>query len=75
MVSFSSDWRFAPARSREVVRSLIAANKDVAYAEIESDMGHDAFLLPNDRYKAVFGAYMTRIASEIGVINTEGDAS
>lgn len=74
VVSFSSDWRFAPARSREVVKSLIAANKDVAYAEIESDMGHDAFLLPNDRYEGVFRAYMTRIAREIGAINTEEDA-
>lgn len=64
VVSFSSDWRFAPARSREIVDALIAANKNVAYAEIASDMGHDAFLLPNARYEAVFSAYMGRIANE-----------
>ena len=73
VVSFSSDWRFAPARSREIVKSLIAADKNVAYAEIQSDMGHDAFLLPNDRYEGVFRAYMTRIAREIGAIQTEED--
>ncbi|MBQ0719641.1 MAG: homoserine O-acetyltransferase [Gammaproteobacteria bacterium] len=75
VVSFSSDWRFAPARSREIVKALIAANKDVAYAEIESAMGHDAFLLPNDRYEGVFRAYMSRIASEIGAINSAEEAS
>lgn len=67
VVSFSSDWRFAPARSREIVDALIAANQDVVYAEIESTMGHDSFLLPNQRYEAAFGAYMRRIAENITV--------
>jgi homoserine O-acetyltransferase len=64
VVSFTSDWRFSPARSQEIVDALIAANKDVVYANIESDMGHDAFLLPNARYEAVFSTYMDNIASE-----------
>jgi len=78
VVSFSSDWRFAPARSREIVKSLIAADKNVAYAEIQSDMGHDAFLLPNDRYEGIFRAYMSRIAREVGTLKPmeeEGEPS
>ena len=52
VVSFSSDWRFSPARSRGNYRcTLIAAGKDVSYIAIESDHGHDAFLLPNQRYQ------------------------
>ncbi|MCV6613987.1 MAG: homoserine O-acetyltransferase [Cellvibrionaceae bacterium] len=65
VVSFTSDWRFAPARSREIADALMAANKEVSYAEIESDAGHDAFLLPNMRYQAVFGNYMAKLADEI----------
>lgn len=62
VISFSSDWRFAPERSREIVRALVGANRDVSYACVESDLGHDAFLLPNARYEELFRAYMTRIA-------------
>lgn len=62
VVSFSSDWRFAPERSREIVRALVGANRDVSYACVESDLGHDAFLLPNARYEAVLGAYLKRVA-------------
>ena len=65
VVSFSSDWRFAPNRSEEIVNALVAANRDVSYAHIESDLGHDAFLLPNERYEAVFGAYMSRVAEQL----------
>lgn len=64
VVSFSSDWRFSPARSREIVDALIGANRDVVYTEIESAMGHDAFLLPNERYQAVFRTYMAGVARE-----------
>lgn len=67
VVSFSSDWRFAPARSREIVDALVAANKDVVYTEIESEMGHDAFLLPNNRYESVFRTYMLNIAQETSI--------
>ncbi|GMU46233.1 MAG: homoserine O-acetyltransferase [Porticoccaceae bacterium] len=62
VVSFSSDWRFAPERSREIVRALVGARRDVSYACVESDLGHDAFLLPNPRYEAVMGAYLKRVA-------------
>lgn len=61
VLSFSSDWRFAPQRSREIVDALLAAGKSVSYAEIEADQGHDAFLLPIPRYLDVFSAYMERV--------------
>ncbi len=64
LISFTSDWRFAPGRSREIADALIHANQSVSYAEIESAMGHDAFLLPNRRYEGVFRAYMQRVAAE-----------
>ncbi len=62
--SFTSDWRFAPQRSREIVDALVAARKSVSYAEIESKYGHDAFLLPNQRYQDAFRAYMNRVAKQ-----------
>lgn len=65
VVSFTSDWRFAPSRSKEIVDALITAKKSVCYAEIDADRGHDAFLLDNERYQTVFGNYMQRIAEEI----------
>ncbi len=75
VVSFSSDWRFSPARSQEIVDALIEAEKDVVYTEINSDMGHDAFLLPNARYEAIFRAYMNRIdISANAQTNTGGQA-
>lgn len=64
VLSFSTDWRFSPQRSREIVDALIAAGKPVTYAEIESNHGHDAFLLPIPRYFDVFKAYMLRVRSE-----------
>ena len=65
VISFSSDWRFSPARSREIVNALIAAKRAVSYAEIESPHGHDAFLVPDQRYEAVFTAYMQKIRAEL----------
>ncbi len=62
VVSFTSDWRFAPSRSREIVDALVAAGKSVSYAEIEANHGHDAFLIPIPRYVSVFNAYMKRVA-------------
>jgi homoserine O-acetyltransferase len=64
VMSYTSDWRFPPKRSREIVDSLIAAGKRVSYAEIEADEGHDAFLLPIPRYLDVFTAYMNRVEAE-----------
>lgn len=65
VISFTSDWRFSPQRSHEIVKALLDNNADVSYAEIESQHGHDAFLLPNPNYEAFFTAYMNRIANEI----------
>ncbi len=65
VISFSSDWRFAPERSREIVEALIAANKNVSYAAIQSNLGHDAFLLPNERYEQVLTAYLSRLDNEV----------
>jgi homoserine O-acetyltransferase len=65
VVSFSSDWRFSPQRSREITDALIGAGKNVSYAEIESDLGHDAFLLPNQRYEKVLGNYLSGIADQL----------
>lgn len=62
VLSFTSDWRFAPARSREIVTALIRADRDVVYGEIESTYGHDAFLVPNQlRYWELFSCYMHKI--------------
>lgn len=64
VVSFTSDWRFSPARSREIVRALLDNDIDVCYAEVESEHGHDAFLLPNTHYEGIFRAYMRRVEQE-----------
>jgi len=65
VVSFTTDWRFAPERSREITDALIAAGKDVCYTEVDAPQGHDAFLLPIDRYLSLLGAYMRRVADEV----------
>ena len=65
VVSFSSDWRFSPARSQEITDALISAGKDVSYIAIDSDHGHDAFLLPNQRYQAALGGYLSRLADQL----------
>ena len=61
VVSFSTDWRFAPERSHEIVNALVGANRAVTYAEIESKHGHDAFLLPDERYQQVFQRYLAGV--------------
>ena len=65
VLSFTTDWRFAPERSEEIVNALLAANKEVTYAEIEATQGHDAFLLPIPRYHEIFSAYMKKVAAEV----------
>ena len=62
IMSFTTDWRFSPARSREMVDALMAARKNVCYLEIDSPYGHDAFLIPTQRYMQGFSNYMNRIA-------------
>jgi len=61
VISFTSDWRFSPQRSKEIVRALLANKKSVSYAEIKAHHGHDAFLIPIEHYLAVFHAYMRQI--------------
>ena len=65
VASFTSDWRFSPERSRETVKALIAAGKRVAYAEIESVHGHDAFLMTDEPYMNLMRAYLQRVATEV----------
>ncbi len=65
VVSFTTDWRFPPARSREIVKALLDNSLAVSYAEIESTQGHDAFLMENEDYFAVVRAYLERVAGEV----------
>ncbi len=65
VISFTSDWRFAPERSREIYSALIGAQKAVSYAEIIASEGHDGFLLPIARYLEVFAAYMQRVKRSV----------
>jgi homoserine O-acetyltransferase/O-succinyltransferase len=65
LVSFSTDWRFSPARSREIVKALVDNRIGVSYAEINAPHGHDAFLLEDPRYHGVMRAYFQRIAHEM----------
>ncbi len=65
LVSFSTDWRFAPARSREMVKALLDNRRSVSYAEIDAPHGHDAFLLDDSRYMGVMRSYFENIAKEL----------
>jgi homoserine O-acetyltransferase len=61
LVSFTTDWRFAPKRSREIVKALLDNQRDVSYAEIDAPHGHDAFLLDDPRYTSVVRSYFDSI--------------
>ena len=65
VVSFTTDWRFSPLRSREIVKALLDNRRDVSYAEIDAPHGHDAFLLDDARYHGVVRAYYANIAAEL----------
>jgi len=65
VISFTSDWRFAPERSHEIVKALLDNDAAVSYAEVDSQHGHDAFLLPNAHYEGIFRAYMQRVLSDV----------
>jgi homoserine O-acetyltransferase/O-succinyltransferase len=65
LVSFTTDWRFSPKRSRELVKALLDNRRDISYAEIDAPHGHDAFLLEDARYMAVVRAYFDRIDKEL----------
>jgi homoserine O-acetyltransferase len=61
LVSFTTDWRFSPRRSRELVKALLDNQRDVSYAEIDAPHGHDAFLLDDPRYMAVVRTYFAQV--------------
>jgi homoserine O-acetyltransferase len=67
LISFVTDWRFAPARSREIVKALLDNQRDVSYAEIDAPHGHDAFLLDDVRYHGVVRSYFDSLATEVVV--------
>lgn len=64
LVSFTTDWRFSPARSREIVKALLDNRRDVSYAEIDAPHGHDAFLLDDPRYHAAVRSYFEQTVSQ-----------
>jgi homoserine O-acetyltransferase/O-succinyltransferase len=65
VVSFSTDWRFSPRRSREMVKALVDNRREVSYAEIDAPHGHDAFLLDDARYISVISSYFNSICDEV----------
>jgi homoserine O-acetyltransferase len=65
IASFTTDWRFSPERSREIVRALVSSRRPVTYAEIDAPHGHDAFLLDDSRYLNLVAAYYDRIDAEL----------
>ncbi|RQO37388.1 homoserine O-acetyltransferase [Herminiimonas sp. KBW02] len=65
LVSFTTDWRFSPERSHEMVQALVNNNRTVTYAEIDAPHGHDAFLLDDQRYMNVVRSYFARVYEEI----------
>jgi homoserine O-acetyltransferase len=66
VIAFSSDWRFSPSRSREIVKALVDAGRDVSYALIDSALGHDDFLMPLPDYHLMLRNYLSRVAEEVG---------
>jgi homoserine O-acetyltransferase len=65
VISFNSDWRFTPAKSRDLVRALLDADKDVSYIDVDSEQGHDSFLLEIPAYHDVLRSYFVRVSHEI----------
>ena len=65
LVSFTTDWRFSPQRSREIVKALLDNRRSLSYAEIDAPHGHDAFLLDDARYLGVMRSYFDGIAKEL----------
>jgi homoserine O-acetyltransferase len=67
LVSFTTDWRFSPQRSREIVKALLDNRCNVSYAEIDAPHGHDAFLLDDPRYMSLVRSYFDSIENEAKV--------
>jgi homoserine O-acetyltransferase len=65
VVSFTTDWRFPAARSREIVKALVENQRDVSYAGIDASHGHDAFLLDDEQYHGIVGSYFDRVSREL----------
>jgi homoserine O-acetyltransferase/O-succinyltransferase len=61
VVSFTSDWRFSPARSREIVKALLDNERTVSYAEVTALHGHDAFLMPDAHYHSILRSYLQKV--------------
>ncbi|UGQ46998.1 homoserine O-succinyltransferase MetX [Massilia endophytica] len=66
LASFTTDWRFSPERSREIVQALLCNRREVTYAEIDAPHGHDAFLLDDSRYMNMVRAYYEQVWNETG---------
>jgi homoserine O-acetyltransferase len=66
LVSFTTDWRFSPKRSREIVKALLDNRRDISYAEIDAPHGHDAFLLDDPRYMGVVRSYFESVWQDVG---------
>ncbi len=75
IISFTTDWRFSPARSREIVKALLDNKHIVSYAEIDAPHGHDAFLLDDARYMNVVRTYFANVAKEISVTRSPQGAN
>jgi homoserine O-acetyltransferase/O-succinyltransferase len=67
LASFTTDWRFSPARSREIVKALVDNRRDVSYAEIDAPHGHDAFLLDDARYMTLVRSYFENVVQELAL--------
>jgi homoserine O-acetyltransferase len=67
VIAFTSDWRFSPARSKEIVDALIAARRNVVSAVVDTPHGHDAFLLPVPRYFKVLRSYLLHVAARMAM--------
>ncbi len=61
VVSFTSDWRFSPTRSREIVKALLDNELTVSYAEVTAAHGHDAFLMPDAHYHSILRSYLQKV--------------
>jgi homoserine O-acetyltransferase/O-succinyltransferase len=74
VISFTTDWRFSPSRSREIVKALLDNKHSVSYAEIDAPHGHDAFLLDDARYMNVVRSYFANVGKELNIAGPPQDA-
>jgi homoserine O-acetyltransferase len=63
-VSYSTDWLFPTAQSKEMVRALLCRGKDVSFIDIDSPHGHDAFLLEEDKLTRIVSGFLTGVGQE-----------